>query len=185
MISSNKPDSMSFHRAVPRLDEKRRGAGYLAGALAVLSTLAIAGPAMAYDFTFPAGVACQFDLGVDITSAPKNRVSKIFTDKNGNTIRMFDGGKGTGYTISNVSTGTSLALKGNGAVTTTMVLADGRSLVKAKGHVILIMYSTDIPAGPSTVLYTGQFIYTTDANGVTTLEGSSGTKTDICAALAP
>ena len=185
MTRSNKPESMSCDRILPRPDGRRRGAGLLTRALTVVAALAIAGPVLAYDFTFPAGVACQFEVGVDVTSAPPNRVSKTFTDRNGNIVRLFEGGKGAGLTFSNTSTSASLALKGNGAVITTTSLPDGSILYKARGHVVLIMFPTDIPAGPSTVLYTGQFVYTVAANGVTTLEGSSGAKMDICAALAP
>ena len=52
------------------------------------------------------------------------------------------------------------------------------------GHNILILFPTDIPAGPSTTLYVGRVVFTVDANGVYTLGSTSGRSTDICAALA-
>ncbi len=52
------------------------------------------------------------------------------------------------------------------------------------GHNILILFPTDIFAGPSTTLYVGRVAFTVDANGVFTLGSTSGSSMDICAALA-
>jgi len=49
---------------------------------------------------------------------------------------------------------------------------------------VIILFPTDVPAGPSTTLYVGSVVYTVDrASGVFTVKTHSGTTTDICAAL--
>ncbi|MFN8490788.1 MAG: hypothetical protein U0350_24565 [Caldilineaceae bacterium] len=48
---------------------------------------------------------------------------------------------------------------------------------------MIILFPTDVPAGPSTTQYVGQVVYTVDAAGVFTLQQVSGQTTDICAAL--
>ena len=60
---------------------------------------------------------------------------------------------------------------------------DGSLLAKSLGHVVLIKFPADIPAGPSTTLYVGQIVYTLDPAGAWTLESRRGNSTDICAEL--
>jgi hypothetical protein len=47
---------------------------------------------------------------------------------------------------------------------------------------VLILFPTDVPAGPSTTLYVGRVVFTV-VGDVFTLRSTSGTATDICAAL--
>jgi hypothetical protein len=51
------------------------------------------------------------------------------------------------------------------------------------GHNVLVLFPTDIPAGPSTTLTVGQTVFKVDATGVFTVLKVSGKSTDICAAL--
>ena len=53
----------------------------------------------------------------------------------------------------------------------------------ATGHNVLILFPSDVPAGPSTTLYVGRVVYTIGTDGVFTLVSTRGTATDICAAL--
>ena len=53
----------------------------------------------------------------------------------------------------------------------------------ANGHNVIILYPTDVPAGPSTTLYVGQVVYMDDGYGNFTLVKTSGKSLDICAAL--
>ena len=53
------------------------------------------------------------------------------------------------------------------------------------GHTIVIMFPTDVPAGPTTTLYTGRVALRTSPAGVTTIVRESGRALDICAALTP
>ena len=131
----------------------------------------------------PAGLACaSFDLRIEIVGNP-TRVSREFTDKKGNVVRMLTAGKGNALSFSNLSTGATLALKPNGSVERIAFLADGSQEWTTTGHNVLILFPTDVPAGPSTTLYLGRVSFTVDTSGVFTLGETSGKSTDICAAL--
>jgi hypothetical protein len=159
-----------------------------AAALAVALALAVGTPApvaaAAPDFSFDLdpGVACAFALGVEGTG--DKRIMREFTDRNGNPVRTLAAGKGFTLTFTNLSTGKSLTLPSSGSVQRTTVNSDGTSTVVSTGHNVLILFETDIRAGPSTTLYVGQLIYTVDASGVFTLQSTSGRATDLCALLA-
>jgi len=71
----------------------------------------------------------------------------------------------------------------HGAVQQSVVNADGSATVTSTGHNVLILFPSDVPAGPSTTLYVGRVVFTVGANGVFTVVSTSGSATDICAAL--
>ena len=158
--------------------------------LAVLSiaaaTLGVTAPSIAVAdpdvFDLPAGIACaDFDLRLEITFNP-DRPSKTFFDKNGDPVRLFTGGVGHEVTLINLNTGARLELKPNGAVEHVRLNGSTQTW-SVKGHNVLILFPTDVPAGPSTTLYVGRVVYTVDENGVFTLQSTSGKAMDICAAL--
>jgi len=96
---------------------------------------------------------------------------------------MLSAGRGFQLTLTNLATNATLALPANGAVTNTLVNADGSQRVTLTGHNVLILFPSDVPAGPSTTLYVGRVVFTVDVNGIFTLVSTSGTSTDLCAAL--
>lgn len=154
-------------------------------ALAVAVALALpaaAARAQEHDLEFPAGEACSFALGIDVGGSGK-RVERDFHDAEGNLVRSLSAGVGSQLTFTNLASGETLALRANGAVTRTVVNADGSQTVTTTGHNVLILFPTDVPAGPSTTLYVGRVVYTVDADAVFTLQSTSGRETDICAAL--
>ena len=51
------------------------------------------------------------------------------------------------------------------------------------GHLVLIMFPTDVPAGPSTTLYVGRVVFDVAPDRVFTLKETQGKSTDLCAAL--
>ncbi len=57
--------------------------------------------------------------------------------------------------------------------------------MSATGHNVIIMFPSDIPAGPTTVQYVGRVLLTisADGNSMFTFRQVNGTRTDICAAL--
>lgn len=131
----------------------------------------------------PAGLACAgFDLRIEITGNP-NRVSREFTDKSGNVVRLLTAGKGSSLSFTNLSTGSTLALRPNGAVEHIALLSDGSQQWTTTGHNVLILFPTDVPAGPSTTLYIGRVSFTVDTTGVFTLGRTAGRSADLCAAL--
>jgi hypothetical protein len=151
--------------------------------MAAAAVLGGAGAATAADQTIdlPAGDACEFGLRIEITGG--NQVMKTFTDKNG-TVRSLSAGTGSALTFTNLDAGTSLSLKSNGSVTQIRSNPDGSVTYKTTGHNVLVLFPSDIPAGPSTTLTVGQTVFTVDPSGVFTVLKVSGNSTDICAALA-
>jgi hypothetical protein len=160
---------------------RRLGAAAVLGA--AIAAMAIPVPAQAapdFVLVFPAGLACDFELEVSGTGGPT--VTKEFTDRDGNLVRTLTAGRGTALTFRNVSTDATVSLKGNGSVINTNIHADGSSTVQSTGHNVLILFPTDIPAGPTTTLYIGRVTYDV-TGGVFSITGSSGQTRDICAEL--
>jgi hypothetical protein len=161
-------------------------AGVAAGA--VLSVLGLGMPSTASadpDFVvdLPAGQACpSFDLRVEITGNP-NRVYREFHDKSGNLVRVLGAGKGNTLTFINLGTGATLSPRPNGSVEHTTFDANGMQTTTITGHNVLILFPSDVPAGPSTKMYVGRVVFTVDTSSVFTVQSVSGKSMDICAAL--
>jgi hypothetical protein len=151
----------------------------LTTALAASADAALAAP---FHDEFDPGVACTFGLAVDGVGGDK-RVERTFVDVDGNPVRILSAGVGSQLTFTNLSNDATIALRANGAVQQTVFNADGSATVTSTGHNVLILFPSDVPAGPSTTLYVGRVVFTVDANGVFTVVSTSGTATDICAAL--
>ncbi|MGC5169800.1 hypothetical protein ACLQ2Q_04020 [Microbacterium sp. DT81.1] len=163
----------------------RRRLGVAALLAAAFSVAALPSAALAaepYDAQFPAGQACSFELGLNITSGG-NMVEREFTDREGNVVRTLTAGKGFGLTFTNVDTGAALSSRSNGFATRTVLNPDGSSTVTSTGHTLVILFPTDVPAGPSTTLYVGRVTYTSTATNDFTITGSSGRTIDVCREL--
>jgi len=137
----------------------------------------------AADFTadFLPGQACAFALHVEGTGG--NQVYRDFVDRNGNLIRSLSAGSGSALTFTNLSTGAKFSTQSNGAVTHITYNADGSYTYVTTGHNILILFPTDVPAGPTTTLYVGRVVFTVDSSFNYDLVQHNGTATDICATL--
>jgi hypothetical protein len=154
--------------------------------LTLAAVLGSGSPATAADppdltISLPAGVACDFPLSVEIRGA--NQVFKEFVDKNGNVVRSLSAGKGSALLFINEDTDATFSLKANGSVSQIAFNPDGSSTQTITGHNVLILFPSDVPAGPSTTLHVGRVVFTVDVNGVFTLQQVSGKTTDICAEL--
>lgn len=143
------------------------------------------GPAAADppDFTdvFPAGVACDFELHVEVRGF--FQVFKEFVDKDGNVVRLLLAGKGSALTFINADTDASLSLKANGGAQHITLNPDGSSTWILTGHSVLVLFPTDVPAGPSTTLHVGRVVFNATANFDFDVLSVSGRTADICAAL--
>ena len=161
---------------------RTRKAAIAAAALVMLGSIASAGPAAASDFTveLPAGTACAFPLRVDGTGG--QQMEHTFESKDG-TVRVLMTGTGSALTFTNQATGATLSLRSNGAVTRNTMLADGSTLNVLTGHNVLFLFPTDIPAGPSTSLYTGQVVFRATPTMDYTVLDTHGTSRDLCAEL--
>lgn len=134
------------------------------------------------DLYLPAGNACaDFDLNI-VVGCGGHGMSRVFTDKDGN-VRSISAGTGTPLLFTNVSTGENFSTISNGSVWRKTFNADGTIDVVATGHSVIILFPTDVPAGPSTTLYVGQVVYRDDGYSNFTLLRTSGKSMDICAAL--
>ena len=135
------------------------------------------------DFTLelPTGTACNFDLKIEGWGG--NRHFREFTDANGNLVRSLDTGTGAALRFTNLSNGKTLSTKSNGAVSAKRYNPDGSYTETDTGHNLLILFPTDVPAGPSTTLIAGRVVFTVDTSAVFTVLNISGKTTDICAAL--
>jgi hypothetical protein len=72
-------------------------------------------------------------------------------------------------------------LLSNGSINKSLTTGDITTF-QATGKNVLILFPTDVPAGPSSTLYTGRLVYTVDnTTGVFTVVSSSGRTTDLCA----
>lgn len=159
---------------------------------AVAALVAPAQPAAAtgHEIILPPGIGCpDFSLGISATGG--NLTVKDFTDADGNVVRNITAGKGVLLTYTNYGTkknkpvaGESVTIRTDGSVTETVTNADGSQTVTSTGHNGLIMFPSDIPAGPSTTHYIGKIVFTIGTDGVFTLVSTSGQERDICAELA-
>lgn len=137
---------------------------------------------------FAAGVACQFELAVTVSPAAQ-RVTRVFTDKDGKPVRYLYAGKGAILSFTNTHSAVTQTYRTGGSVEQVTPNPDGTQSWVSTGHEILILYPTDIGVGgvpgPSTILYIGRIVFTVDPAhdyfyGVQSFTGKS---TDICAAL--
>jgi hypothetical protein len=160
-------------------------------ALLAAMTFTAPQPALADEpLIIPRGLACpDFNVGLATTSGPV--VEKQFHDKDGNLVRFLSVGKDVIVTWTNFGpdpdnpvAGASVAIKTSGSVMSTRFNSDGTQTVTATGHNALVLFPSDVPAGPTTTQYIGRIVYTVDGAGTFTLLSTSGMERDICAELA-
>lgn len=152
--------------------------------LLLATVLTATGPVYADDVVeFPAGIACQdFALRIDVVG--NSTVFKEFTDKEGNVVRLLFAGQGPALGFTNLSSGASFLVKAKGLVDRITLNPDGSTTLAATGHFVVIFFPTDVPAGPSsTLVMGGRVVFTTTAEGVSTLQHQSGKTLDVCAVL--
>ena len=162
---------------------RRLGIAAAAAALAA-STVATAawGDSATTVQVFPAGVACA-DFGLQVEGSGGTIKQHDITDRSGEVVRVILAGTGPALTLTNLTSGATYSTPSNGSVTHIAVNPDGTLTYRVTGHNILILYPTDVPAGPSTTLYVGQVGFTVDANAVFTVTSMAGRSVDICTAL--
>jgi hypothetical protein len=154
-----------------------------ATALALAAMIVAAQPASAqgHDIVLPAGIGCDFELALDNIEGPPLR--REFTDRNGNKVRVFAGKSGA-VIYTNTETGESVSFQSRGTRLRETTDATGTLLLEYSGHVGLVLFPTDEPAGPSTTQISGRLVLTVESSGVTTVQKVQGQQIDICARLA-
>jgi len=138
----------------------------------------------------PADTACP-GFALRLQQSEGSLHLKTFTDRNGNRVKAIQAGKGFLLTYTNIGPdsenpvpGKSVSIRSNGSVSKTTYNSDGTQTVSATGHNGLILFPTDVPAGPSTTQYVGRIVYTIAADQTFTLVSTTGQERNICAELA-
>jgi len=130
----------------------------------------------------PSNLACEFPLQIEIWEIHPN-VIREFKDKNG-FVRSLSAGKGSALRFTNLDNNKTFSTRPNGSVLhTTTYQSDGSYTQTNTGHTILILFPTDVPAGPSTTLHVGRVVYTSDIDNNFNVIKESNNQTDICAAI--
>lgn len=148
--------------------------------LAFTALIGFAGSAIAdYSEVFPAGIACpDFALQVVGTGTAKG-----FSGDGSVGRGLLSAGTGISYTFTNLTTNASWFPSAVGATKKMQPHQDGTTTYTVTGGNAIILYPTDVPAGPSTTWHAGRVVYTVDALGNWTVNRSSGAKIDVCAEL--
>ena len=153
-----------------------------------------AGPAMADPplcpcrrSSFSKGIGCpEFNLGIEWTGG-----SSIPRPSSTRTVNRSDlmAGKGFLLTYTNFGphpddpiAGQSIKITTGGSVSSTRINPEGTETVTGTGHNGLVLFPSDVPAGPSTTHYIGRIVYHVDpTTGVFTLLRESSNQRDVCA----
>lgn len=168
----------------------RRRTRALACGLALAAAAILAAPAGAdqpikepgppFNFTFPAGLVCPFQLTVETVAS--NPFMITFVDRDGNFRWQLVAGRFI-LRLTNDGTGASIVINSTGPGKITLN-PDGTLTIVGEGHWSLFTFPGDVP--PSTVLLTsGRIELTVDpTTGRLVLVSLQGTSEDLCAALA-
>ena len=168
---------------MPRSVTRFRWTLFGCAAAGLALSLSTVPPAVAADTaTFEAGVACSFPLQI-VSAGAGPQVNKTFEAPDG-SVRILTAGKGSDLLFTNLATGATYTLSGNGAAQWVRVDAAGSARLTLMGHNVLIYFPTDDPAGPSTTLVVGRedIMVDLETSHFTRLS-RTGHTTDICAAL--
>ena len=141
-------------------------------------------------FSLDPGVACEaFGVDISFRNCSENRPEdKVFTDINGNPVRIISRGKGCDLQFVNQSTDATFVTKANGSVAHTTIHSDGSQTVSNEGHNVVIFFESDLPpgVGPSTKQYVGRLVYTVlppPNENTFIFQEFNGRTVDICAEL--
>jgi hypothetical protein len=150
--------------------------------LALAAMIVVAQPASAA-IELPAGVACDFTLGLDGGAFPPER--KTFTDANGNPIVVLAGKSGAvTYTNLDTEPNESLTFPSRGTALRDTTQPDGTHLLEFSGNVGIILFPDDVPKGPSTTQINGRLVLSFNPEtGFTEVLKQEGNQIDVCAAL--
>ena len=159
--------------------------------VAVVALTATPPASAAEPIILPKGLGCA-DFNLGLAGVGGNLHTKEWFDEDGNVVRSITAGKGVDLTWTNFGTdpdnpvaGKSVTIKTAGSVTKTVKNPDGTLTVTASGHNGLVLFPTDVPAGPTATQYIGTIVYTVDPEtGVFRLLSTAGQQRDICAELA-
>ena len=136
-------------------------------------------PALAQD-PVPAGDACAFEIVVD--AVPGHGANfRLFTDDEGNTVRVLITGTSTVLTFSNPANGKSYTVPSKGSRQQVKFGADGIT-ISGTGHTVISFAASDDPSSV-TILFTGH-VQAVVEDGALIVVKATGRQVDICEILA-
>jgi opacity protein-like surface antigen len=142
----------------------------------------VSGPPDDLHLVLPAGTACAgFELHADGTDSQVRTTT--FTNNAGVVLRTFSSGKGYNLTYTNPDNNATVSFPSTEITEDTIFHKDGTRTVTNTGQFGIIMFPTDIPAGPSTTQYNGRVVYTADAANNFEILKTKATQIDVCDAL--
>lgn len=146
-------------------------------------TVTVKGPPPDLPLTLlEAGKACPgFALTVKGTNS-KTRTLE-YRDQKGTLVRTVESGNGYNLTFTNAATGKSVFYKSDSIRTVSVYHKDGTRTVTSSGHFAIIMFPTDVPAGPSTTQYVGTVVYDATPTDDFTIKSVNAKSTDVCKQL--
>jgi hypothetical protein len=150
----------------------------IASMLAAAAVVGAAQPASAQEpVSLPADTACSFPLTFTVTGG--NLQPRSFQKG-----RLVEAGSTGTVTVRNDTTGETISFPSRGVGKRSVTDSNSVTTVSTGGQLLLILFPSDIPAGPSTTLYTGRVVFTIDAQGNFELQKTAGRQIDVCAELA-
>ena len=113
---------------------------------------------------------------------------KDVKDKNGNDIVLLAGQSGAVTYTNHDNPEKSITFKARGTRFKTTTRPDGTARLEFSGHIGIILFPTDVPAGPSTTQISGHVVVenaAADSNDVvvSTVVQQVGQQIDVCAAI--
>jgi hypothetical protein len=150
----------------------------IATALAAAAAVGVAQPASAdQTFNLDPGVGCSFGLEIKL-------IGGNLDQRTAGKARIISAGSTGTLIIRNTDpNGESISFPSRGVGINVTTDADGTQTFRYGGQLLLALFPTDVPTGPSTTLYTGRVVFTVAPDGVTTLQKSAGRQIDVCAEL--
>jgi len=146
-------------------------------------TVTVTGPRDDLHIDLKAGLACPgFPVHVDLTGSQTR--TKTFTNKAGKTVRTIESGNGYVRTYINSDTGKKVVFPSKHFTADTTFDKNGLGTVVSTGRFGIIMFPTDVPAGPSTTEYKGRVVYKITPTSDITIKNVQAKTIDVCAMLA-
>jgi hypothetical protein len=131
---------------------------------------------------FPAGIACPFAVSFDLVSGADGQLFTFF-DHNGDVVRLMNTTMPGTWIITNLDTGASITLTGQGGVARITPSADGTTTVVLSGGIIGFNTPADTPPGPFALWIDGRLNVLIKSDGTVTLSQLAGKTVDLCAAV--
>jgi len=131
----------------------------------------------------PAGIACPFEVDIELVSGDQGRMITFF-DHEGNVTRIMGTARPSVWRITNTATGATVNVTLPAGHQTVTFLPDGTAHIEISGGVIGFQGPADTPAGPFAFTNVGRLIVNIAPDNTGTLLALSGHRFDLCAAVA-